>query len=142
MSINYITLIEESVILDKRPSMFDRLTDPTSDTSVFDRLVKSTPRMLVFNYFGPIKKNRKHKGNHGRMGEHVYAQEHNPSKNCSSLIPSRMRRETKFVVSCREVLRAKTYTIVHTRKRDEDEESLGSSYYITICDKKNVLHLT
>lgn len=34
------------------------------------------------------------------------------------------------------MLRAKTHTIVHTREHNKDEESVGSSYYITICDNK------
>ncbi|XP_019229834.1 PREDICTED: uncharacterized protein LOC109210816 [Nicotiana attenuata] len=91
-SCNYITAKEVSTMLNKKPSVFDRLTKPR--TSVFDRL-------------GPLKKEK-------------------------SVM------ETKLVVSCEEVLKAKTHTIVHTKEREEDEESVGSSYHITIHDEQNV----
>ncbi|KAH0652871.1 hypothetical protein KY289_030549 [Solanum tuberosum] len=73
------------------------------------------------------------------MGRRVHSQEHGPPKNYPSLIPSRMRREAKLVVSCGEVLRARTHTIVHTKERDEDEECGGSSHHITIFDKESAL---
>lgn len=136
MSINYITPVEESGVSNKRPSVFDRLTDPISNNSVFGRLVELTPKASVFERLGPLKKKYKCQGNYRRMVEHVHTQEHDSTKNYPSLIPSRLRRETKLIVSCGEVLSVKTHTIVHTRERDEEEESVGSSHYITIYDKK------
>ncbi|XP_019234100.1 PREDICTED: uncharacterized protein LOC109214618 [Nicotiana attenuata] len=41
-----------------------------------------------------------------------------------------MRRQSELLISCGEVLKVKTRTVVHTRQRDEDEESVGSSYHI------------
>nr|XP_009791875.1 PREDICTED: uncharacterized protein LOC104239038 [Nicotiana sylvestris] len=35
-----------------------------------------------------------------------------------------------------EVLKVKTHTVVHTRERDEDEESVGSSYHITANEEQ------
>ncbi|XP_060180738.1 uncharacterized protein LOC132610466 [Lycium barbarum] len=121
---NYITTKEESTASNQRLSVFDRLTNPTPRISVFDRL-------------GPLKKKYKCQGNNRRMEAPVYAQKQNIFKDCPSLIPSRMRRETKLVVSCGEVLKAKTHTIIHTRGRDEDEESVGSSYHIAIWDEQS-----
>ncbi|XP_070042509.1 uncharacterized protein [Nicotiana tomentosiformis] len=42
-----------------------------------------------------------------------------------------MKRQTKGMVSCDEVLKVKPYTMVYTKERDEDEESVGSSYHVT-----------
>ncbi|KAI5657419.1 hypothetical protein M9H77_26212 [Catharanthus roseus] len=53
------------------------------------------------------------------------------ANNYRSIIPSRMRRETTFLVSCDSVLKAKLYTIVETRPKEEDEESVGSSNFVT-----------
>ncbi|XP_059281291.1 uncharacterized protein LOC132034986 [Lycium ferocissimum] len=121
---NYITTKEESTSSNQRLSVFDRLTNPTPRISVFDRL-------------GPLKKKHKRQGNNRRMEAPVYAQKQNIFEDCPSLIPSRMRRETKLVVSCGEVLKAKTHTIIHTKGHDEDEKSVGSSYHIAIWDEQS-----
>ncbi|XP_016453904.1 uncharacterized protein LOC107778205 [Nicotiana tabacum] len=42
----------------------------------------------------------------------------------------RMRQQSELLISCGEVLKVKTRTVVHTREHDEDKESVGSSYQI------------
>ena len=59
----------------------------------------------------------------------------NAPKDFQSLIPSRMKQHTNIVVSCGEVLKAKSHVMVYTKKREEDEESVGSSYHITTQDE-------
>ncbi|XP_019242040.1 PREDICTED: uncharacterized protein LOC109222091 [Nicotiana attenuata] len=49
-----------------------------------------------------------------------------------------MRRQTKLVVSCEEVLKVKPYTMIYTKERDKDEESLGSSYHVTVQGENGV----
>ncbi|XP_070041469.1 uncharacterized protein [Nicotiana tomentosiformis] len=59
-------------------------------------------------------------------------------------IPSedaRMKRQTKVMVSCDEVLNVKPYTVVYTKERDEDEVSVGSSYHVTAQGEHGVLSL-
>ncbi|XP_075095392.1 uncharacterized protein LOC142173674 [Nicotiana tabacum] len=121
-SCNYITAKKVSTMLNKKPSVFDRLAKPR--TSVFDRL-------------GPLKKENKRHVSDRRIGAPIFAKKEILTIDCPSLIPSIMRRETKLVVSCGEVLKAKAHTIVHTKEREEDEESVGSSYHITIHDEQN-----
>ncbi|XP_060200762.1 uncharacterized protein LOC132629033 [Lycium barbarum] len=50
-----------------------------------------------------------------------------------------MRRQTDLVVSCGEVLKAKSHVVVYTKERDEDEESVGSSYHVTVQDERDTL---
>nr|XP_016466442.1 PREDICTED: uncharacterized protein LOC107789180 [Nicotiana tabacum] len=71
-SIDYITMEDEPADINKRPSILDRLGEPTTRTSVFER----------------------------------------------------------------EGLKVKTHTVVHTRERGEDEESVGSSYHITTNEEQ------
>ena len=49
-----------------------------------------------------------------------------------SSIPSRMRRGVELVTSCKEDLKVKAHTLVYTKERKEDEESVGSSNHVTI----------
>ncbi|XP_070049133.1 uncharacterized protein [Nicotiana tomentosiformis] len=49
-----------------------------------------------------------------------------------------MRRQTKLVVSCKEVLKVKPYNVVYTKEHDEDEESVGSSYHVTVQGENGV----
>ena len=53
-------------------------------------------------------------------------------KDFKSLIPSRMRRQVELVVSCKEELKAKVHSVVYTKERKEDEESVGSSNHVII----------
>ena len=62
MSINYITMIEEPAMSNKRTSMFDRLTVPTSNVLVLDWLVESTQETSVFDCLGPMKRKYKRQG--------------------------------------------------------------------------------
>ncbi|XP_070005718.1 uncharacterized protein [Nicotiana sylvestris] len=126
-SCNYITAKEVSTTLNKNPSVFYRLTKPRS--SVFDRV-------------GPLKKENKRHGSDRRIGAPIFAKKEILTTDCPSLILSRMRRETKLVVSCEEVLKAKAYTMVHTKEHEEDKESVGSLYHITIHDEQNASSYT
>ena len=44
----------------------------------------------------------------------------------------------KLVVSCNKVLKAKSHMVVYTKQREEDKESVGSSYHVTTHNKKDV----
>ena len=43
------------------------------------------------------------------------------------------------MVSCKEELKAKVHTVVYTKEREEDEESVGSSNHVTIQNKYDSL---
>ncbi|XP_075107124.1 uncharacterized protein LOC142180098 [Nicotiana tabacum] len=101
-SCNYITAKEVSTALNEKPYVFDQLAKPS--TLVFDRL-------------GPQNMENKRHGSNRRIGAPIFAKKEILTRDCPSLIPSRMRRETKLVDSCGEVLKAKAHTIVHTRGR-------------------------
>lgn len=49
-----------------------------------------------------------------------------------------MVRRQILVVDCGTALKEKFHTIISTNLREEDEESLGSSYHITIVDRNDV----
>ncbi|XP_070006610.1 uncharacterized protein [Nicotiana sylvestris] len=115
---NYITVEDESTASNK-PSVFDRLGKSPVKTSVFERL-------------GPLKKGNKFRRNSQSIRTPVSPKIHEISKDFQSLVPSRMRRQTKLVVSCKEVLKVKPYTVVYTKECDEDEESVGSSYHVIV----------
>ena len=57
---------------------------------------------------------------------------HSIRKDFRSLIPCTMRGRVELVVSCKEELKAKVHTVVYTKERKEDEESVGSSNHVTI----------
>ncbi|XP_059289059.1 uncharacterized protein LOC132042550 [Lycium ferocissimum] len=122
-SINYITVEDESVASNKRLSVFDYLRNSTAKASVFERL-------------GPLKMKKKNKFHRNYQSVKMLALPRT-QKDIQSLIPSRMRRQTNLVVSCGEVLKAKSHTVVYTKERDEDEESVGSSYHITAQSDQN-----
>ncbi|KAF3658802.1 putative TMV resistance protein N-like [Capsicum annuum] len=96
-----LSLEEESTASNKRPSVLDRLGEPTIRTSVFERL-------------GPL--NTK-KSNERRKGRQTTTMHSLPKikKDFQNLIPSRMRQQTKLVVSCNKVLKAKAHTVVYTK---------------------------
>ncbi|XP_059288127.1 uncharacterized protein LOC132041429 [Lycium ferocissimum] len=119
-STNHITVEDESVASNKRPLVFDRLGKSTTKASMFERL-----RPLK------LKKKRKNKFHKDYQSVKMLALPRT-QKDIQSLIPSRMRRQTNLIVSCGEVLKEKSHTVVYTKERDEDEESVGSSYHITI----------
>ncbi|XP_070004334.1 uncharacterized protein [Nicotiana sylvestris] len=123
-SINYITTEDEPADPNKRPSVFDLLGEPTTRTSVFERL-------------GPLKrKKNKSQRNYEKIRRPLPSRVQSISKECQSLVPSRMRRQIELLISCGEVLKVKTRTVVHTRERDEDEKSVGSSYHITANEEQ------
>ncbi|XP_070013905.1 uncharacterized protein [Nicotiana sylvestris] len=121
---NYITAEDESVASNK-PSVFDRLGKSPVGTSVFERL-------------GPLKKGNKSQRNFQSIRTPVPPKIQKISNNFQSLVPSRMSQQTKLVVSCKEVLKVKPYTMVYTKEYDEDEESVGSSYHVTIQGENGV----
>ncbi|XP_070029104.1 uncharacterized protein [Nicotiana sylvestris] len=94
-SINYITMEDEPVDPNKRPSVFDRLGEPATRTY--------SPKYL---------------------------------QRVSKPDPPRMRRQSELLISCGEVLKLKTRTVVHTREHDDDEESVGSSYHINANEEQ------
>ncbi|XP_059277852.1 uncharacterized protein LOC132032053 [Lycium ferocissimum] len=86
-----------------------------------------------------MKNGSKIRRNHKCMKSSAFPKSQNISKDFRSLIPSRMRRQTDLVVSCGEVLKAKSHVVVYTKERDEDEESVGSSYHVTVQDERDTL---
>ena len=62
-------------------------------------------------------------------------------KDFQNLISSRMRQQTNIVVSCGEVIKAKSNVIVYTTHRDEDEENVGSSYHVIAQDERHIISL-
>lgn len=55
-----------------------------------------------------------------------------------SRIPSRMERFHILVADCGSVLKARFHTIVYTKPKENDEESVGSSYHVTINNEEYV----
>ena len=45
----------------------------------------------------------------------------------------------ELMVSCKEELKAKVHTVVYTKEREEDEESVGSSNHVTIQNEYDSL---
>ncbi|KAH0636032.1 hypothetical protein KY290_036427 [Solanum tuberosum] len=125
VSNNYITVEDESTNSNKRPSVFDRLGSSTKRISVFERL-------------GPLRKKNKVWRNSKSMQASALPKSQNAHKAFRSLIPSRMRRQTNIVVSCGEVLKAKSHVVVYTKQRGEDEESVGSSYHVATQDERQI----
>ncbi|KAH0773265.1 hypothetical protein KY290_010402 [Solanum tuberosum] len=112
---NHITFEDDVATPNKKPFVFDRLGESPARTSVFERL-------------GPLKKNK----NMRSYLKVTTPASHLIRKDFKSLIPSRMRRRVELVVSCKEELKAKAHTVVYTKEREEDEESVGSSNHVTI----------
>jgi len=83
---NYIIVEDESAASNK-PSVFDRLRRSHVRTSVFERL-------------GPLKKGNKFRRNSQSIRTPASPKIHEISKDFQSLVPYRMRRQTKHVVSC------------------------------------------
>lgn len=52
-------------------------------------------------------------------------------KDIHRIILFRMKQKVEFMVSCEELLKAKTHTIVYTKECEEDEESVDFLYHIT-----------
>ncbi|XP_070032659.1 uncharacterized protein [Nicotiana tomentosiformis] len=106
--------------------------------SVFDRLGKPTMRIFVFERLGPLKKWNKFQRNYRNTRTPASPKIQKISKDFQSLVPSRIRRQTKLVVLYDEVLKVKPYTVIYTKKHDEDEESMGSSYHVNVEVKQYV----
>ncbi|XP_070056284.1 uncharacterized protein [Nicotiana tomentosiformis] len=123
-SINYITVEDESATSNK-PFVFDRLGKSTVRTSVFERL-------------GPLKKENKFQRNFQSIRTPALPKIQKISKDFQSLVPSRMRRQTKLVVSYKEVLKVKPYIVAYTKEHDKDEESVGSSYHVIVLGENGV----
>ncbi|XP_060190648.1 uncharacterized protein LOC132619910 [Lycium barbarum] len=121
----------------REPSKLGKL--PMEPVARQKREGKSTARVSVFERLGPMKNGSKIRRNHKRMKSSFFPKSQNISKDFRSLIPSRMRRQTDLVVSCGEVLKAKSHVVVYTKERDEDEESVGSSYHVTVQDERDTL---
>ncbi|XP_070049155.1 uncharacterized protein [Nicotiana tomentosiformis] len=126
-SSNYITVEDESTA-SNRPF-------------VFDRLGKSTARTFVFEILGPLKQGNKFQRNYRNTRTPALPKIQKISKDFQSLVPSRMKRQTKVMVSCDEVLKVKPYTMFYTKECDEDEESVGSLYHVTAQGEHGVLSL-
>ncbi|KAH0727823.1 hypothetical protein KY290_003540 [Solanum tuberosum] len=113
----------------------DGVTTPNKKPSVFYRLGET--RTFVFERLGPLKK----KNNKNLRSYLKVTTLASPiiQKDFKSLILSRKRRRVELVVSCKEELKAKVHTIVYTKEREKDEESVGSSYHVTIQNEHGVL---
>ncbi|XP_015168900.1 uncharacterized protein [Solanum tuberosum] len=113
----------------------DDVATPNKKPSVFDRLGESTTIISMFERLGPLKKNK----NLRSYLKVTTPASHLVRKDFKSLIPSRMRRRVELLVSCKEELKAKVHTVVYTKEREEDEESVGSSNHITIQNEYDYL---
>uniref|UniRef100_M1D9U1 Uncharacterized protein n=1 Tax=Solanum tuberosum TaxID=4113 RepID=M1D9U1_SOLTU len=122
---NYITVEDESATSNKM-------------SSIFNRLGISTKRIFVFERLGSLRKKTKVWRNNKSMEVSALPKSQNAPKDFQSLIPSRMQRQTNIVVSCGEVLKAKSHVVVYTKQRVEDEESVGSSYHVTVQDESEL----
>ncbi|XP_051145218.1 uncharacterized protein LOC127261085 [Andrographis paniculata] len=88
--------------------------------SVFERLKPS-----VFTRLGPKINKEKNKTN-STSTKYVEMDEEIKSR-----FPSRMTRQTKMTIHCGKVLKAKWQTVVFTKPKEDNEESVASSCYIT-----------
>ena len=64
----------------------------------------------------------------------------NAMKDFQSLIPSRLRRHTNIVVSCGEVLKAKSHVVVYTKQVRKMKKVLAL-HIISLHKMKNILIL-
>ncbi|XP_070047529.1 uncharacterized protein [Nicotiana tomentosiformis] len=93
---------------------------------------------LEYKQPSPVHISIRRASNNYIVVEDEYAASNKPSVFDRLGKSTRMRRQTKLVVSCKEVLRVKPYIAVYTKERDEDEESMGSSYHVTVQGKNGV----
>ncbi|XP_049352684.1 uncharacterized protein LOC125817173 [Solanum verrucosum] len=111
---NHITFEDDVATPNKKPSVFNRLGESTTRTSVFERL-------------GPLKKN-KNLRSYLKVTTPI---SHLVRKDFKSSIPSRMRRRVELVVSCKEELKANVHTVCcHISGNDNDpleEEDAGDA---------------
>ncbi|XP_070046401.1 uncharacterized protein [Nicotiana tomentosiformis] len=126
-SSNYITVEDESAA--------------SNMPSVFDSLGKLTVRTFVFERLGSLKKWNKFQRNYRNTRTSASPKIQKISKDFQSLVYSRMKRQTKVMGSCDGVLKVKPYTVVYTKERDKDEESVGSSYHVTAQGEYGILSL-
>ena len=89
----------------------------------------------MFERLGPLKKNNKNMRSYLKVTRPT---SHLIRKNFRSLIPSTMRRRVELMVSCKEELKAKVHTVVYTKERKEDEESISSNH-VTIQNEYDSL---
>lgn len=121
---NYHIIFEDDVIAtNKRPSVFDRYGEATERTSVFERL-------------GPLKNNNKKLRSYLKV---TMPTSHLIRKKFRSLFPSKMKRQMKLVVSCKEELKAKAHIVVYTKENEEHEEHVGFSNHVTIRNEYDSL---
>ncbi|KAH0675715.1 hypothetical protein KY285_023516 [Solanum tuberosum] len=97
----------------------DDVTAPNIKPFIFYQLGESTARTSVFERLGPLKKrNNKHRRSYLKV-----------TTLASSMIQKDFKKE----------LKAKAHTVVYTKERKEDEESVGSSYHVTIQNEHDSL---
>ncbi|XWS16710.1 hypothetical protein CRYUN_Cryun33cG0000600 [Craigia yunnanensis] len=110
-----------------RSSVFNRLGVHATQSSVFDRLSAHLPRKFVFECIrGKCIEAPKLVFVHLRLGKQNFKKvAHNKKKKAPKLdfsndvhskIPSQMRRQSKWVVTTGEALKAKKHTIVMTKQ--------------------------
>ncbi|KAH0712140.1 hypothetical protein KY289_008099 [Solanum tuberosum] len=92
------------------------VTTPNKNPSVFDRLGESTARNSLFERLGPLKKNNKNLRS--------YSENKVTSGTCDSY---------------KEEPKANAHTVVYTKECQEDEESVGSSYHVTIQNDQDYM---
>ena len=116
-----------------RSLVFNRLGVHATQSSMFDRLSTNSPRKSVFERMGEkCVEAPKPVSVHLRLGKQNFKKvAHNKkekapkldfSKDVHSKIPSRMRRQSKWVVTTGEALKAKKHTIVMTKQTSFPEE--------------------
>ena len=119
-----------------RSSVFNRFGVQATWSSVFDRLSTHSPRKSIFECMGEkYVKTHKPVSVHLWLGKQNFKKvAHNKKKKAPKLdfsndvhikIPSRMRRQSKWVVTTGEALKAKKHTIVMTKQTSfPNEENL------------------
>ncbi|XP_071932994.1 uncharacterized protein [Coffea arabica] len=107
-------------------------------SQVFHEKENKIPRISVFKRLGPQKRQKsqnshKSKGKMAKSLQNLEEPSDCPHK-FGSIIPSRMRRCTDLVINCGTELRVREHTVMYTRPKEDDEESVASCNHITIID--------
>ncbi|XP_071924992.1 uncharacterized protein [Coffea arabica] len=116
----------------------DESSQIVGKSQAFHEKENKIPRVSVFKRLGPQKRQKsqnshKSKGKMAKSLQNLEEPSDCPHK-FGSIIPSRMRRCTDLVIKCGTELRVREHTVVYTRPKEDDEESVASCNHITIID--------
>ncbi|XP_071939172.1 uncharacterized protein [Coffea arabica] len=119
-------------------AMEDESSQIVGKFQTFHEKENKTLRVSVFKRLGSQRKQKpqnshRSKGKMAKSLQNLEEPSDCPHK-FGSIIPSRMKRCTDLVIKCGTELRVREHTVVYTRPKEDDEESVASCNHITLID--------